>query len=201
IHQGGSQAWFDVQADLITYGKILGGGLPIGVIAGNARHLDAVDGGPWRAHDDSLPPAHKIWFAGTFTKNPLTIAAADAVTTALLEQGPQLQERLNARTARLVQRLRAWLVEHDMPVRVEGFGSALRLVVPPSLWILLPHLRLRGIHAFDGMTFFVSTAHSDADLERLAHAVEDSLLAMREGGLVPSNPLQPLETPNPRRST
>jgi len=185
IHQGGSQAWFDVRADLVTYGKILGGGLPIGVVAGDARWLDAIDGGPWHAHDDSRPAAEKIWFAGTFTKNPLTMAAADAVTRHLAEQGPELQARLNARTGAVVEQLRAWLSAEGMPIRVEHAGSMLRLAVAPSLWILMAHLRMRGVYAFDGMTFFASTAHSDADLERLVDATKDSLLAMRDGGLVP----------------
>lgn len=185
IHQGGSQAWFDVRADLVTYGKILGGGLPIGVVAGGARWLDAIDGGPWHAHDDSRPALDKIWFAGTFTKNPLTMAPADAVTRQLVEQGPALQARLNARTTAMVDDLRSWLAAEGMPVRVEHVGSMLRLAVAPPLWILMAHLRMRGVYAFDGMTFFASTAHSDADLERLADATRDSLLAMRDGGLVP----------------
>src|SRR5690606_39957017 len=44
---GGAQAWAGVRADLATYGKIVGGGLPIGVVAGDAQYLDALDGGAW----------------------------------------------------------------------------------------------------------------------------------------------------------
>ena len=47
FHPGGAQAMFDVQADLVTYGKAMGGGLPIAAIAGRAEYLDAVDGGGW----------------------------------------------------------------------------------------------------------------------------------------------------------
>jgi glutamate-1-semialdehyde aminotransferase len=185
VHQGGSQAWFGVQADLTTYGKILGGGLPIGVVTGAARYLDAIDGGRWSAHDDSRPAGNKVWLAGTFTKNPLTMAAADAVTRQLEAAGPALQAGLNATTARLVERLKAWLSEHAMPVQVEHFGSLFRFAMAPSLWILLAHLRMRGIYAFDGMTFFVSTAHVEPDLERLESAVHEGLLAMRDGGFIP----------------
>src|SRR5205085_9928222 len=53
IHPGGCQAWFDVEADIVTYGKVVGGGMPIGVIAGKARYLDAVDGGMWNFGDNS----------------------------------------------------------------------------------------------------------------------------------------------------
>ncbi|AUX33972.1 MULTISPECIES: aspartate aminotransferase family protein [Sorangium] len=185
IHQGGSQAHFDIRADLATYGKILGGGMPIGAVAGAARFMDQVDGGRWSCDDDSWPAVDKVWFAGTFTKNPMTMAAAHAVVRRLDAEGNGLQEGLNQRTARLVERLSGWLTEQAMPVRVERCGSMFRFMLSPPMWILIPHLRMRGAYAFDGMTFFVSTAHSDADLERLEDAVKDSLLTMRAGGFVP----------------
>src|SRR5205085_8905613 len=47
LHPGGAQAWFGVEADIATYGKVVGGGMPIGVIAGKAEFMDAVDGGMW----------------------------------------------------------------------------------------------------------------------------------------------------------
>ncbi len=182
IHQGGSQAHFGVRADLATFGKILGGGLPIGVIAGDARFLDAIDGGRWSASDGSAPSADKVWFAGTFTKNPLTMAAAHAVTERLRRAGPALQEDLNARAAALAGRLSTWLEGQAMPVRIERFGSLFRFAAPPPLWLLLPHLRLRGVYTFDGGACFLSTAHSDADLAAVEEAVKDSLLEMRAGG-------------------
>lgn len=181
IHQGGSQAHFGVRADLATFGKIFGGGLPCGAIAGSARFLNAIDGGAWRSEGEELPSAEKVWFAGTFTKNPMTMAAAAAVTARLLAEGNGLQEGLNAKTAALTTRLNGWLADHAMPVRVERFGSMFRLMFAPEMWILLPHLRMRGIYAFDGATFFLSTAHGDAEVAALEEAVKDSLETMRRG--------------------
>lgn len=181
VHQGGSQAHFGVQADLATFGKILGGGLPIGAIGGSARFLDAIDGGPWRAAD-GLPDADKIWFAGTFNKNPLTMAAASAVTERLQAAGPALQADLAARTAMLVQRMSARLAADRVPLRIDHCGSMFRLMVTPQTWALLPHLRLRGVYVFDGATFFLSTAHQDADLQLVEDALMDSVAAMRDGG-------------------
>lgn len=185
IHQGGLQAHFGIRADLATYGKILGGGLPIGVIAGSARFLDQIDGGRFSHHDDSAPQVDKIWFAGTFTKNPLTMAAAQAVTTRLREAGPSLQEGLNERTAQRIDRLNGWLTAESMPVKFERFGSMFRIVAPPPMWILIPHLRQRGVYLFDGMAFFLSTAHSDEDLAHFEESVKDSLRTMRSGGFIP----------------
>ena len=55
VHPGGAQALFGIRADLATYGKVIGGGLPIGVIAGSATFMDALDGGTWQYGDDSVP--------------------------------------------------------------------------------------------------------------------------------------------------
>ena len=45
VHQRGAQGWFDVQADIATYGKVVGGGMPIGVVAGRNGLMDPIDGG------------------------------------------------------------------------------------------------------------------------------------------------------------
>src|SRR5690606_3006074 len=71
----GAQAWAGVRADLVTYGKIIGGGLPIGVVAGKAQYLDALDGGAWSFDDSGAPRDHRCFFAGTFNKNPLVMAS------------------------------------------------------------------------------------------------------------------------------
>ena len=74
IHQGGCQNYFGVCADLATYGKILGGGLPIGVIAGSARFLDRIDGGCWHHAGDSARAATGL-VRRYLHQNPLTMAA------------------------------------------------------------------------------------------------------------------------------
>jgi glutamate-1-semialdehyde aminotransferase len=182
IHQGGCQAHFDIKADLATYGKIIGGGLPIGVIAGSARFMDRLDGGAWSDTDDSSSEVDKIWFSGTFTKNPLTMAGAQAVVERFAQEGPALQERLNQRAETLVDRLSTWLREHRMPVSIARFGSMFRFTGPPQMTLLVHHLAMRGIYTQENMLFFVSVAHSDNELLALEEAVKDSLLTMRKGG-------------------
>ena len=54
-HPGGAQALFGVHADIIAYGKAMGGGLPVAAIAGTAKFLDAIDGGMWSYGDESYP--------------------------------------------------------------------------------------------------------------------------------------------------
>jgi len=55
VHPGGVQALYGVRADITTYGKAVANGMPVGVVAGSAAYLDAVDGGSWQFGDASLP--------------------------------------------------------------------------------------------------------------------------------------------------
>jgi glutamate-1-semialdehyde aminotransferase len=185
IHQGGCQAHFGIRADLATYGKIIGGGMPIGVVAGCARFLDAIDGGAWDDAGDALPDVEKIWYSGTFTKNPLTVACAEAVVERFAQDGPALQDRLNQRAETLVDRLSIWLREHRMPITISRFGSMFRFTGSPQMTMLVFHLAMRGIYVAENMLFFVSVAHSDNDLLALEEAVKDSLVTMRKGGYFP----------------
>jgi glutamate-1-semialdehyde aminotransferase/surfactin synthase thioesterase subunit/acyl carrier protein len=184
IHQGGAQAWFDVRADLVTYGKIVGGGLPIGVVAGRARYLDQLDGGSWRLQDGSMPHTEPVWFAGTFNKNPLTMAAARAVLQHLEERGPGLQQGLNARTEALTTTLSELFREAELPIEVARFGSLFRFHIPRSLELFYTLLNLHGAYAWEGRTFFLSTAHRDEDLERLVEATRTATRALRDAGWV-----------------
>src|SRR5262249_5468863 len=74
VHQGGCQALFGIRADLATYGKVIAGGLPVGIIAGKSRFMDALDGGMWQFGDDSYPEVGVTFFAGTFVRHPLAMA-------------------------------------------------------------------------------------------------------------------------------
>src|SRR5262249_18287205 len=98
IHPGGAQAHFGVEADIPTYGKLIGGGMPLGVVACRGGFLDRIDGGAWRYGDDSLPSVERTFYAGTFCKHPLAMAAARAVLAELVARGPALQEELNSTT-------------------------------------------------------------------------------------------------------
>ena len=181
---GGAQAWFGVQADLATYGKIVGGGLPIGVVAGRRSLMDAMDGGDWHYGDASFPEAETTFFAGTFCKHPLSMAAARAVLRHLADRGREEIERLNRRTAALSGELNDWLTAREAPVRVEHCGSLFRFVFSGNLDLLFYHLIERGVFIWEGRNCFLSTAHTDADVAQVAAAVRSSLEALAEGGFI-----------------
>jgi glutamate-1-semialdehyde 2,1-aminomutase len=202
IHPGGAQAWFGVTADIATYGKIVGGGLPIGVVAGKAAYMDAVDGGFWRYGDDSAPQVKTTFTAGTFCRHPLAMAAARAVLTHLQQEGASLQATLNQRTTEFISRLNAYFRAEQVPVQLANFGSLFSVVTheitsdkndttadtnaaTQGVDLLQYHLLNRGI-LIRGGGGFLSTAHTDEDIERIIWAVQDSVAAMRAGAILPS---------------
>ncbi|MFN9326811.1 MAG: aminotransferase class III-fold pyridoxal phosphate-dependent enzyme, partial [Flavobacteriales bacterium] len=97
-HPNVTQALFGIQADIGTYGKVIGGGMPVGAMIGKSEWMDALDGGHWQYGDDSVPPAGVTYFAGTFVRHPLTLAAMKAALVYMKNEGPALQERLNTTT-------------------------------------------------------------------------------------------------------
>ena len=137
VHPGGAQALFGVRADIATYGKVIGGGLPIGMVAGSAKYLDALDGGTWQFGDDSGPEAGVTFFAGTFVRHPLALAAARAVLLRLKQEGPELQRGLNLRTSAFVERLKKVVAELGAPVQVNHFSSWFVVSFPHDLPLAL----------------------------------------------------------------
>jgi iturin family lipopeptide synthetase A len=191
IHPGGAQAWFGVQADLATYGKIVGGGLPIGVVAGRSKFMDAFDGGRWNFGDDSYPQADKTFFAAAFFKHPLAMAAAYAVLNRLQDDGPALQENINRQTAELAATLNTYFEQQAVPIRIVHFGSLFRFVIGrevkhPELFGY--HLLSKGIHIWDGGNFFLSTAHTSDDVRKVVDAVMSTVEDLRSGDFLPKHP-------------
>ncbi|NYT82354.1 amino acid adenylation domain-containing protein [Alcaligenaceae bacterium] len=179
---GGAQAWAGVRADLVTYGKIVGGGLPIGVVAGDAQYLDALDGGAWPLDGAGAPRDGRTFFAGTFNKNPLAMAASLAVLEYLESAGPGLQETLNERTRVFVERLNRVLEEEGGGISVHSFSSLFRFVGASDLFY--NHMIQNGVYVWEGRTCFLSTAHSAEDLDKIESAVRDSVRGMRARGML-----------------
>ncbi len=200
VHPGGAQALFGIAADIATYGKVLGGGLPLGVVAGKRAFMDALDGGTWRFGDASFPETGVTFFAGTFVRHPLAMAAARAVLHRLKEAGPALQEGLNAKARRLAERINGCFERYRVPSKVENFGSILFFGFPSDqrlASLLFYHLRDHGVHIWEGFPCFVTEAHTEEDLDFVARAFESSAAEMRSGGLLPSAGREPEGEPVP----
>ena len=185
---GGVQQMLGIRADMCTYGKVIGGGHPIGVLSGKALYLDALDGGAWQFGDDSGPEVGVTFFAGTFVRHPLALAAARAVLLHLKQAGPQLQRDLNDQTAALAESLDRFFVERGVPSRIHHFASWFYFTFAndarlASLFYYA--MRARGIHIQEGYPCFLTTAHSAADLAAVEQAFRDTIVEMQQAGVMP----------------
>jgi glutamate-1-semialdehyde aminotransferase len=188
VHPGGAQAYFGIKADLATYGKVLGGGISIGVVAGKAKYMDALDGGQWQFGDDSIPEVGVTFFAGTFVRQPLALAAAEAVLNHLEESGPELQEGMNQKVERFVKQINQFFEDQQAPYRLTYFSSFFCLPVPadlPNGDLIFYYLRERGIHVWESRPLFFTTAHTDEDIEKVVQAFKDSILEMQQATFLP----------------
>ncbi len=143
---GGMHQGCGIEADILTLGKLIGGGLPVGALGGRAEWMDAFDpGGP-----QSVP------LAGTFAANPVSMKAGLAALAAL--DGPAIE-----RIGLLGERLRAGL--RGLGYEVSGAGSLCKLHAPdlPELWRRL--YREGVLVAVDGLVS-VSTAMDDALIDQ-----------------------------------
>lgn len=190
LQLGGAQEWYGIEADLVIYGKVLGGGMPIGVVAGKAQFMDAVDGGIWQFGDASEPSnaSKKTFVGGTFCTHPLAMAASVQVLEYLKSKGTALQKELNSRTARLVSTLNEFFKQNRVPMHMVHCGSLFRFVSFGDIDLFYYLLISKGIYIWEGRNCFLSTAHSDEDLEHIIQAVKESVFELREGGFLPEPP-------------
>jgi glutamate-1-semialdehyde 2,1-aminomutase len=140
IARGGAQEYFGVRADMVTYGKTLGGGLPVGVVCGRAGLMR-------RFREDR--PADICFARGTFNSHPYVMAAMNEFLTRL--DGPDLagiydglDDIWNRRAAALNARLRG----ANLPVQVANLSSIWTvLYARPSRynWMLQFYLRAQGL--------------------------------------------------------
>ena len=185
-HPAGCQGQFGIDADIATYGKILGGGMPIGAVAGSDRFLNGIDGGMWRFGDDSYPGAARTYFGGTFCQHPITMAASLAVLRHLKAQGPSLQTTLNQRTDKFAGTLNTFFAGEGLPIRVSHFSSFFRFEFSGNLELFFYHMLAKGIYIWEWRNCFLSTAHTDEELERVIQAVKESVADLRATGFLPS---------------
>ena len=169
---GGAQAYYGVRADLVTYGKIIGGWMPVGAYGGSRALLEQV------------APLGPVYQAGTLSGNPVAMAAGLAQLQ-ILARTPEVYSELERRGALLEAGLRDAL--RRVPVQVNRVGSVLTVFFTQepvtgyaqarqadtgrfAQWYR--GLLARGIYAapsqFEAM--FLSAAHTDAEIGRILQA-------------------------------
>ena len=179
LARGGAQEYFGVRADLVTYGKTLGGGLPIGVVCGRSTLMK-------RFRDDR--PADICFARGTFNAHPYVMSAMHEFleqleTPAVRGLYDRLDDTWNARAEALNRRLE----EQGLPVRVANLCSIWTvLYTEPSRynWMLQFYLRAEGLALSwvgTGRLIF-SLNYSDADFAAVADRFVAAARAMKQDG-------------------
>jgi glutamate-1-semialdehyde 2,1-aminomutase len=182
---GGAQAYFDITPDMATYGKIIGGGLPVGAVVGRADIMDQADPGKKGA-------SRYVYQNGTLQGNPLGCAAGLATLDVLEEPG--VYDRVFAMADKLRAGLQRVFDKHSMGILVFGEGPMWHMLFTdraPHNWreILATDLGKlaafevemirQGLFVLPNNRRFISIRHSDDDLEATFDAVDRACVAFR----------------------
>jgi glutamate-1-semialdehyde 2,1-aminomutase len=111
---GGAQQVFDVKADIVTYGKVIGGGLPVGAFASTNEIMK------------KLAPEGPIYQAGTLSGNPLAMSAG-LTTIKALKNDLDIYDRLEEKTKFLHEGMKKSLIKKTIPFQINRFGSMISL--------------------------------------------------------------------------
>jgi glutamate-1-semialdehyde 2,1-aminomutase len=179
LARGGVQEYFGVRADLVTYGKTLGGGLPVGVVCGRRKLMK-------RYRDDR--PSDVCFARGTFNSHPYVMAAMNEFLLRLDERETLATWRdLDARWNGRAEELNARLAAAELPVRVAGLASVwTTLYAEPGHynWMLQFYLRAEGLllpWTGSGRLVF-SHDYTDTDFREVAERFVAAAAAMRADG-------------------
>jgi len=107
---GGAQQAFKIDADLVTYGKVIGAGLPVGAFGGKKQIMECI------------APIGNVYQAGTLSGNPVAMIAGYTLLTEL-KNNPSIYSELNEKTISLKKRMARVFESKNIPVRINQFGS------------------------------------------------------------------------------
>jgi len=186
IAWGGAQEKYGVVPDLACYGKAVSGGFPLAAIAGNADVLSVLDA-------RKRPRAEVVWATNTLNGNPVCAAAGCAALDTLSKPG--VYDRLHQIGARLRKGIVESGTRHGFAVQAPGedavFGVRFTDRKPLRTWMDLTtsnkdlglrwalELLKRGLLVNPNEKFYISIAHTDADVEQTLGIVEEAFVALR----------------------
>jgi glutamate-1-semialdehyde 2,1-aminomutase len=179
LSPGGAQSYFGVQADMVTYGKTLGGGFPVGVVCGRAAWMK-------RFREDR--PADICFARGTFNAHPVVMGAMNVFLRRL--ETPEvraLYDRLDETWGRRAAQLNQQLADAGLPLRVAGLSTIWTITfTQPSRynWMLQFYMRAHGLALSwvgSGRLVF-SLNYSEADFAAVSERLRTAAQQMLDDG-------------------
>jgi glutamate-1-semialdehyde 2,1-aminomutase len=176
---GGAQEYYDVEADMVVYGKTLGGGMPVGVVCGSHKLMKRTD------------PAHPVRVAyviGTFSGHPLVLGAmAEFLAWVERPQTREIYTLFHARFDKWIAQTNALLKKEDLPIQLANLTSVWTILFTQSgryNWMLQYYLRAEGVSmAWVGTgRLLVALNFSDADLNELRQRLVAAAKACKRDG-------------------
>ncbi|MEN2974850.1 MAG: glutamate-1-semialdehyde 2,1-aminomutase [Candidatus Caldarchaeales archaeon] len=181
---GGAQEYFNIRADLTTLGKALGGGLPISALGGREDIMK------------NLSPTGKVYQAGTYSGNPLSTKAALTVLK-YIDENRQIYDEMKMKVERLCREVRKLVEDEKLNINIVNLESMFQIFFTSReisnyedvktsdvnrFKIYFHNLLKRGVFIPPSQyeTCFLSTAHTDEDIERTIYSIKDSLLRLKE---------------------
>jgi glutamate-1-semialdehyde 2,1-aminomutase len=181
LARGGAQELFDIKPDITTMAKGLGGGFPVAAIGGSREVMELIADGRY---------SH----SGTYNSN--VIAAAAVVATMDVLARPGVYEHLRGLGTKLADGLRALAAQFEVPASVQGIGpvfqiwftdepiksyrDAVRHARPDRFRRWWQEMLMRGVlfHPSQDENLFISTAHTEEDVDRTLEAASESMRAV-----------------------
>jgi glutamate-1-semialdehyde 2,1-aminomutase len=188
---GGFQERYGIQAELTAYGKIFGGGLPIGFVGGIEEIMRTIKEpevrGGGKANDKS------VVLGGTFSGNPLTISSANATLKILRENSEELYSFIDSAGDRIRQDINIYCKDHGIKARMYGIGSICRLIMSDKMITSARHrdeeepsketqtafynnLLNKGIHVAANRLIFISAAHTEEQITTIIKEFNNALM-------------------------
>jgi len=188
IEYGGCQEYYNIFPDVVTYGKAVAGGMPIGVVAGSKRVMNAFSG------SDNTPP---IFAGGTFNGHPLTMVSGIAILKHLKKNQKEIYPYLHEQGDRISTEINKFCSSMNIPAQMMNAGSMMHLIFSGEkiesardigrskiekefyLHLLGHNVIVPGIHLA-----FITYAHKPDVIDEVIDAFKKSFQDLREDGLI-----------------
>ncbi len=192
---GGFQKRYKIHADLASYGKIFGGGLPFGFIGGTTQIMETIHDPASRGrHNSTNKP---LILGGTFTGNPLTLSACNYLLNHLCENEEEIYSYIDQLSKNMRASINDFCEAEKIAVRMSGIGSINRLIfsdqkilsarhrdeveTPPKIQSkIYAELLAKKIHVAGNRLIFLSTAHTPEEVSFIIDEIKRTLLEFKQ---------------------